>query len=411
MRYAGILCFSILCILLTIGTADLRGADDNFVWTAKADVPARTPIFLNRTLDPESDCQLIEVETGLGLPLQQHGDQWVALLPRDIAAGETIDFNVLPRVESETASPVFECLEQDGLLIVKNRGKDVFHYHVDVMEPPAGQNPIYRRSGYIHPLYTPNGSEVTGDFAEDHPHQHGLMYAWTNTTYQGRKVDFWNQAAGLGRIEHREILRTTVGPIFAEIAVKIAHVDLTSGTPIDVLHEIWTLRVYDIGADAENGVTPDYIIDFESVQTAVTEEPLQIKEYHYGGFAIRGNETWLGKIDDLMYTSENQERITGNHSRPNWVRMGGKLGPQQSASVLLISHERNFRAPVPVRLHPAKPYFCWAPLVLGDFEISQQKPLRSRIRIAISDHLQGIEKANAFYQSFSHPILLGGESK
>jgi hypothetical protein len=43
-------------------------------------------------------------------------------------------------------------------------------------------------------------------------------------------------------------------------------------------------------------------------------------------------------------------------------------------------HSQNFRAPQPVRLHPGKPYFCFAPMILGDFAIEPGKPYVSRYR-------------------------------
>ena len=64
----------------------------------------------------------------------------------------------------------------------------------------------FRRSGYIHPVHTPTGQELTGDYPADHAHQHALFFAWTKSSYDGRKVDFWNQAKRLGRIEFREVL-------------------------------------------------------------------------------------------------------------------------------------------------------------------------------------------------------------
>ena len=53
--------------------------------------------------------------------------------------------------------------------------------------------------------------------------------------------------------------------------------------------------------------------------------------------------------------------------------------------VTVLDHPGNFRFPQPVRLHPNKPYFCFAPMVLGEFEISPGHPYTSRYRLYVHD--------------------------
>ena len=53
--------------------------------------------------------------------------------------------------------------------------------------------------------------------------------------------------------------------------------------------------------------------------------------------------------------------------------------------VTIFCHPENFRAPQPVRLHPSMPYFCFAPMVLGDFTIEKSEPYVSRYRFLIHD--------------------------
>ena len=53
--------------------------------------------------------------------------------------------------------------------------------------------------------------------------------------------------------------------------------------------------------------------------------------------------------------------------------------------IAAMSHPDNFRAPQPVRLHPNKPYFCFAPMVLGEFRIEPDMPYVSRFRFVAFD--------------------------
>ena len=45
----------------------------------------------------------------------------------------------------------------------------------------------------------------------------------------------------------------------------------------------------------------------------------------------------------------------------------------------------NFRSPQAARLHPTKPYFCFAPCVDGDFTIDRDQPFEGRYRYLITD--------------------------
>ena len=91
---------------------------------------------------------------------------------------------------------------------------------------------------------------VTDDFPPDHAHQHGLFFAWVNTTFDGRKVDFWNQHNRTGRVGNDPDDPGPTfngGPIRAEFSAALRHDDLTApGGPAPVLDETWAITAYDI---------------------------------------------------------------------------------------------------------------------------------------------------------------------
>jgi hypothetical protein len=45
------------------------------------------------------------------------------------------------------------------------------------------------RSNYIHPLYGPNGEELTYDWSKDHPHHRGIYWAWPEVDWRGQRGD------------------------------------------------------------------------------------------------------------------------------------------------------------------------------------------------------------------------------
>jgi len=51
----------------------------------------------------------------------------------------------------------------------------------------------------------------------------------------------------------------------------------------------------------------------------------------------------------------------------------------------VLCHADNFRAPQAARLHPLKPYFCFAPCVDGTFTIDRDHPFTGRYRYLITD--------------------------
>ncbi|MFT5131387.1 MAG: hypothetical protein ACI8W8_005023, partial [Rhodothermales bacterium] len=210
--------------------------------------------------------------------------------------------------------------EDEQLIRITLRGKPVLEYVKTEKPVPQGLAAHYRRSGYIHPVYSPTGQEISGDFPLDHAHQHALFFAWRQTRFDGKKVDFWNLASEQGTVEHRGVTAIDRQDDEVSFTVKHTFVALSGDTRTDVLHESWRVTVH---------LTPEdyFLFDIESVQECATDKALVIEKYHYGGMAIRGNTEWLnekkarsiGPGDLRMLTSEGKDRWAGNHTRPNWV--------------------------------------------------------------------------------------------
>jgi hypothetical protein len=274
--------------------------------------------------------------------------------------------------------------ETDDAIRVSQGGKPVLTYNKAVRHPPDGIAAYYRRSGYIHPVYSPTGQEVTGDFAPDHAHQHAVFMAWTKSTFDGKKIDFWNQKKQQAGVEFREVVKLVRETKQVSFSVKHAYFVGKGETKTDALYEIWTVTVHQTSDD-------HFLFDVESVQECASEKPLNLEKYHYGGMAFRGNTQWVKPKDskdikpgDVQYlTSDGKDRWEGNHTRPNWVAFSGKVdGEDVSAAV--FCNPKNFRFPQPVRIHPNMPYFCFAPMVDGKFQITPKKKYVSRYRYLVT---------------------------
>lgn len=299
--------------------------------------------------------------------------------------------------QSETAA-IVTCTETPDSIKVTVRGKPVLTYNKALQEPPRGMDPIYRRSGYIHPLYTPSGRMVTGDFAPDHAHQHALFGAFVNTTFQGKRVDFWNQHKRTGNVSHHKVIEVNSGDQVGSFTVELRHEAFTTpDPPTPVLKEQWTVQVHAT-------TDPGFVVDIHSTITCVADSPLTINPYHYGGMAFRGNNEWVTvesekainaylKARDAgqqlaepdmdvarhqFLTSEGERRFDGNGSHVKWVDLFGRVDGEQ-CGIAMLSHGKNFRFPQAVRLHPSKPYFCFAPMVDGEFTLEPNETY-------VSDH-------------------------
>lgn len=277
----------------------------------------------------------------------------------------------------------FACEETESVIVLKRGDRTILQYNKVPTAEAAKHEPFYTRSGYIHPLYSPSGKVITGDFAEDHKHQHGLFFAWTKTTFEGRSPEFWNQKKEAGRISYRKTLAIVNEGDTAGFDVEHLWEDLTAeGEPAPVLIETWKVR-------AEESDEERFVFNIESIQRCATESPLTVEQYHYGGMAIRGNDAWLDPAKDAeppgsIVTSEGKGRQDGNHTRPEWVAMAGPVDGG-TAGVVAYCDPDNFRAPQWVRLHPSKPYFVFAPMVEEPFAIEPGEAYVSRFRFVVFD--------------------------
>lgn len=274
--------------------------------------------------------------------------------------------------------------ETDDTIRITLHGKPVLEYIKTARSVPDGVEKHFRRSGYIHPVYTPTGQEISGDYPLDHAHQHALFFAWTKSIFDGKKIDFWNQAKQLAGVEFREIVNVSREEKQVSFGAKHAFTVGTGDNRVEALHEIWTVTVH---------LTPNdhFLFDIESVQECASDKPLILEKHHYGGMAFRGNSKWLKEKDDhsinpgdlQFLTSDGKDRWDGNHTRPNWVALSGKLDGQ-NVSLSVFCSPQNFRAPQHVRLHPNKPYFCFAPAVTGKFRIEPGRKYVSRYRYLVT---------------------------
>ena len=310
-----------------------------------------------------------------------------------LPAGQLRRYRLTPATKNTLASAVTTRDDTKGLT-VKIGNRTALRYNEAVVPSSIPGKPEYRRSGYIHPVYDPEGRVVSDDMAPDHAHQHGIMFPYEKVKFEDRRLNFWEPSNGT--VSHDRTEATIDGPVFGGFRVALHHDenDLPGGLK-PVLRETWEVHVYNIS---------DYFLfDFVSVQTCAGDQPVLIEKNNYGGLAMRCNRNWFDHPGESEYlTSEGKTRTNGNQTRPRWVDLYGLIDGKASG-VAVMDHPSNFRFPQPVRLHPQKPYFCFSPMAVDSFGIEPGAPFVSRYRFLIHIGKPNAAQIEALWYDYAEP--------
>ena len=290
----------------------------------------------------------------------------------------------------------------DGLTISID-GQDLLNFRTDKNKKPrADISDEILRAGYLHPVRSPSGAIVTGDYPSDHAHHHGIWTPFTKAVFQGRTTDFWNMHSKKGEEQLRAIGRTWAGEVHGGFDAELRMTDLSGPAPIDALIDRWSVRAYAVPAAPK----PMHVFDLTTTQTCATNDPLELPQYHYGSFGLRGPEAWDGKDGARFLTSEGvTDRKKGDGTRARWCYLGGKTEAGTSGTAVL-GFPDNFRFPMPLRLHPDMPYFSIVPQKLGAFSIDPGKPYVTRYRFVVTDGEPDAKLFDACWNSLAHPAVV-----
>ena len=359
-----------------------------------------TPVALELPsgVDASGPLHLVGAD-GEQLPLQLDQDRRAHFILPELPAGAEAHFTIQ---SGDVSPPGVEAQRQGESVTLSVDGRAVLTYHgAPTPLPRADIDPVYSRGGYIHPVRTPDGVVVTGDYPPDHVHHHGIWAAWTRARYRGEQVDFWNVADRLGDVLAEGVDSAWSGPVFGGFSAEHRYVSLVSGEAEEALREQWVGRVYNV----TGGERPYWLFELEVEQRTAGAEPLYLPTYHYGGVALRGRDDWFGVANADFLTSEGHDRLAGNETQARWVHLGGAAEGQRRG-IAVLSHPDNFRHPEPVRLHPNEPYFSWTPSQLGDWSIQPGSTHRVRYRYLVHDGSVDPEELERVWNDFADPPSL-----
>jgi hypothetical protein len=334
---------------------------------------------------------------GTVIPYQTHSERKLVLVTGPLKSNEILRLKATRSPGTPAPDPLLPRLADDRFEL-KAGNRVIANYQTTARNSPRENlDPEFLRGGYLHPIFSPSGKIVTDDYALNHLHHHGVWTAWTKTSFDGREPDFWNMGQGKGKVDFSSLISYWHGSVQSGFSSHLKHTDLTSGSPVNVLDEIWNVRAYSAGNDFN-------IIDLESAQTCATDKPLILPVFHYGGIGIRGREEWNGKENASFITSEKiTDRNKANSEPARWIAMSGRIG-DGVAGIAILCHPENFRAPQPIRTHPTEPFISIAPQTNEAMSIQPGEIYRMKYRFITFDGESDAEKIEALWQDYAHPV-------
>ncbi|RYG47621.1 MAG: hypothetical protein EOO01_14595, partial [Chitinophagaceae bacterium] len=124
------------------------------------------------TFLPDSQIRLVEIKNNKRIPVAYQIENksqrilyWILKQDKNIASKRIF--------ELEKGAPLkindhIKTVTKDGALILTANNKNLLQYNFKTMYPPKGVDTAFKRSGFIHPLWTPNGQSLTRINAPDH---------------------------------------------------------------------------------------------------------------------------------------------------------------------------------------------------------------------------------------------------
>jgi hypothetical protein len=321
---------------------------------------------------------------------------WI-LLPRN---GKRT-FEILKTNKPQTPVNNIALTKNDGALIIRSSNRSLLQYNYKIVYPPAGINEVYKRSAFIHPLWSPHGQILTRIQPPDHYHHYGIWNPWTHLLYKGDTLDFWNLNSKDGTVRFANFISEKDGPVFGEYTALHEHVAFRKTGEEVILNETQSVRIY----QPDN--TDYYIADITMQYNCASNEPVLLLEYRYGGLGWRTTEQW-DKNNSTVLTSEGKTRKDGDGTKARWCLVQGAVD-NDHAGVLMMSYPTNYNHPEPLRIWPENQYnrgdmFAnFDPTKDRDWLLEPGKNYTLKYRFLVFNGPFDKEKSESAWQNFATP--------
>lgn len=291
-------------------------------------------------------------------------------------------FTIVPFIlffQNGSSQNIATNISNEGVLFTEN--SDTILFYQTSQQSLRGK---YKRSNYIHPLYTIGGQVITEDFPDDHPHQRGIFWAWHQLYIDSLQIgDGWECRDIEWLVNNIQEIKTDglEKCIRAEISWQSPLWTDSSGIPKTIVNEQCQITVF----PTLNG---HRLVDIE-IQLLAMNPNTSIggsnNDKGYGGFSAR-----IKLPDDISFHGTNGSvtpRDTPVKSE-GWVSFEGTLN-NEKFGVAILAHSNNPGFPNPWILRSKKsmqnavfPYPGKIPI-----HLSEQNPTILRYRMIIYKEL------------------------
>ena len=266
-------------------------------------------------------------------------------------------------------------------IVLREGNTRILQYNYRTVEPGellnkvAEGNRIYARarSDYIHPLYGPQGEELTRDWPIDHPHHRGIYWAWPEVDWQGQRGDLHALQQVFARPTGKVRIEQGSGYVQFEAENEWRWEDRTP-----IVRELVIIRAHRLSSA---GRAIDLHFQFRALGTDVQ--------------VARRGQTQYGGLNVRLSPAQNQEILTftdppGTPQRRAWAhRSGIPRGGQSIVGLTILQSSSNPDYPCDWVQFPnlfwVQPTF---PAAGTRYTITKDRPLDLRYRLWISDGKQ-----------------------
>ena len=292
---------------------------------------------------------------------------------------------------------------RDGALTIHKGNKNLLQYWFKTVYPPKGVDTAYKRSGFIHPLWSPHGQVLTRIQPRDHYHHYGIWNPWTHVAYEGDTIDFWNINSKQGTVRFADFVSVENGPVYSGFGALHDHVVFKKGGGEKIaMKELQSVRVY-----PPRGNQDFFIVDFNIQLNCAGESPVKLLEYRYAGLGWRTTEKWDNK-NSMVLTSEGKTRKDADGSKARWCIVQGEID-NDYAGVVMMSFPTNYNFPEPLRIWPENQYgrgdmfanFC--PTKDMDWLLRPRQNYVLKYRFLVYNARVEKEKAESAWNYFAFP--------
>ncbi len=309
-----------------------------------------------------------------------------------------------PKKSKDTQIKIFK---KNGGLLLSFNNNPILNYQFEITYPTEGVNEKYKKSGFLHPVYSPGGEVLTRIQAPDHYHHYGIWGPWTKTHIDGRSVDFWNLGDEQGTVLFKSFLNETQGDIYSSFTALQEHIDFGAEEKNRVaINEELEVKVWNIGIENKF-----WLVDYTTKIRSPLDSGILFGAYRYGGgIGFRATEKWH-KDNTSVLTSEGKDRLSADGSSAKWAIIEGESKTKEGRSgILFMGFPDNKEFPEPMRVWPIDAnggrgdmFFEFCPIRHVEWKIESKKEYSLSYRLLIFDGEITAEQAEMYWQGYANP--------